>query len=206
MQNEPNFGKSMGGLRSRLYKQTQFAAVPDGTRPQGRMCETKPIPATPGEARPEGRASGADRAKQSQFRAVPNGPGLGDEGRGGQSCQTKPNLGKMGHLGDDTPETHIVSNKPNPARRGEHAKQTQSASAGPLLAAECAKQTQSDPGASVVGVKQSQFTEGRTRAQVPCRKGIMMVLTRRWPRENKANFWGGIASRQEDADSFEERV
>jgi hypothetical protein len=114
----PISGSQAGGRRSRLYKQTQFVAVPGGTRPQGRMCETKPIPATPGGARPEGRASWVDCAKRSQFRAVPNGPGLGDEGRGGQSCKTKPNLGRIGYLGDGVSGTHIVQDGPNSARLG----------------------------------------------------------------------------------------
>jgi hypothetical protein len=51
------------------------------------------------------------------------------------------------------------------------------------------------PGASVVGVKQSQFREGWIDAQVPCRKGIMTVLTHRWPQENKANSQAGSQSR-----------
>jgi hypothetical protein len=158
------------------------------------------------------------RARQKSSSTEPTrdiGPEMQVETRLGDFCrrrQTKPNLGRMGDLGDGISGTHIVRNKPisarhlgrsgpfvskepNPARRGEHAKQTQSASAGPPLATECAKQTQSDPAASVVGVKQSQFREGWIDAQVPYRKGIMTVLTHRWPQENKANSQAGSQGR-----------
>jgi hypothetical protein len=41
---------------------------------------------------------GVNRAKRSQFRAVPAGTRPGGRGAWGQSCETKPNLGKLGHL------------------------------------------------------------------------------------------------------------
>jgi len=143
MRNKPNLGKSNGRIQELAEQTNPICGGAGWDKATGTMCETKPIPAAPGWARPQGRASGADCAKRSQFRAVPNGPGLGDEGRGGQSCQT------------------------NPIRlRG-----------------------------LFVGVKQGQFREGRTDAQVPCGKVIMMVLTRRWAQENKANSQAGSEGR-----------
>jgi hypothetical protein len=73
---------------------------------RGRMRQTNPIGtgttsrASPVWTRNYGELDMQMRlAKQSQSRPRRAGRDLGDEGCGGQSCQTKPNLGGLGYLG-----------------------------------------------------------------------------------------------------------
>jgi hypothetical protein len=147
MQDKPNYPKRGTEAVSRSRPADRIPSIPlfyHSTIPvRCRWCETNPISGSqwadagagctnkPNLRRCRvGQGHRDECAKQSQFRAVPNGPGLGDEGRGGQSCQTKPNLGRMEDLGDGISGTHIVPNKPNSARLR------------PPSGAKCVKETQ----------------------------------------------------------------
>jgi hypothetical protein len=216
VQNKANFAlcpmgrglatKAVAGNRA---KQSQTWAGWEiwGTAYQGRMlCQTNPI--RPGSGRhrgrnvsnkpnsgpakwnkPRGARSGGCRAKQSQFperRASSSLAWL----EGACSCETNP-IRPGTQAGRDLsrqtnpirPGVANMRNKPNRPRPGPHWRRNVPNKPNPA------------PGASVVGVKQSQFREGWIDVQVPCRKGIMTVLTHRWPQENKANSQAGSQSR-----------
>jgi hypothetical protein len=131
-----------------------------------KMCKTNPTcPAVPG-----GPAPPLDPAASplGQRRSCKTKPISESRPAGGRLCKTKPNLGRMGHLGDGAPGRSIVRNKPNFRR------------AGPLGPVDRAKQSQF-PGSARGGL---QGTSRITPHGVTTNAGPIV--------RNKANSTGSI--------------
>ena len=145
-------------IRQASAKQSQF-------RQSGQSCQTNPICtwAENWRGKPH-RTSRLNCVKQSQFPAGPHGAT-----NEGQSCKTKPNLGRMGPLGDGTPG------------RGQWRKTKP-------IRAEAAW----DEAPGVWDAGQSCETNPIPAAgkkwQVLCERGVMVNCSVHRPRQNKANL------------------
>jgi hypothetical protein len=135
--NEPNFRPACGGGIPTIPLFQYSNPMPIlRHRLDAPLRETNPIS-------PAGQGPWGNRAKQSQSRPTSNwGAGRTNKpisglrlGPGGRSCQTNPNLGEPGYLGDGTAEgllcktNPILAGQPGPGRV-ECAKQTQLPKAG----------------------------------------------------------------------------
>ncbi len=78
-------------------------------RGRGGLCKTNPIPRGLGGTGP--RERGANVRNKANFEQP-------DRGQEARLRETKPNLGRMGHLGDDAPGRPIVRNKANSGGSG----------------------------------------------------------------------------------------
>ncbi len=105
MRNEPNFGGWPAVPRVPLYKRTQLPAGPGGTRPRGREGNVQNEPNF-AEGTGWGLGDEGRTCKTKPISGVPPGPE-------DQMRKTKPNLGRMGHLGAGASARPIVRNEPN---------------------------------------------------------------------------------------------
>jgi hypothetical protein len=112
-----------GLRRAKDAKRTQFRATPDGTGPQGRGTWEK-------------------CAKRTQFRGADRGPEA-------QMRKTKPNLGRIGHLGGRISEANRAKQDAPDKSRDRPNQSSISAQKGG---------SKPEWGTFVVGVKQSQFS------------------------------------------------